>query len=545
MLPWNLGTALRRGAAVVMVSLLVSGECLAQAGDHDAEAIDKIWQQANRKFDRARGALVQTVDRQASSGPFRPDWATLQTYRAPAWYENAKFGIFIHWGLYSVPAFANEWYSRNMYQRGSREFEHHVATYGPHTKFGYKDFIPMFTADHFDARAWARLFREAGARYVVPVAEHHDGFPNYDSNLTDWCAGKMGPKRDIVKELAGAVRQEGLHFGTSTHRAEHDWFFDGGRAFDSDVRDPKFAAFYGPAHPRMVRDGYDHNLIEDWTYVSPEFLDDWLARTAEIVEKYHPELIYFDWWVGQPSFRGHLTRFAAYYYNQGARNGTKNGSEVVINYKDHAFREGSATFDVERGQLTDIRPQHWQTDTSISDASWGYLPNDTYKSPEVIVHQLADIVSKNGNLLLNITPRPDGTIPDGEQDILRDVGAWLRINGEAIYDTRPWKRFGEGPTQVAGGAFQDTKTRPFTAEDFRFTTKGSNVYAIELGWPAQGRALIRGLGSKPLGGAKVASVTLLGSDAALKWQQGVDRLEITLPPSRPGKHAYAFRVTLR
>ena len=286
----------------------------------------------------------------------------------------------------------------------------------------------------------------------------------------------------------------------------------------------------------MVRDGYDHNLIEDWTYVSPQFLDDWLARTAEIVEKYHPELIYFDWWVGQPSFRGHLTRFAAYYYNQAAQN----HSEVVLNYKDHAFREGSATFDVERGQLTDIRPQHWQTDTSISNASWGYLPNDTYKSPEVLVHQLVDIVSKNGNLLLNITPRPDGTIPDAEQDILREVGAWLSINGEAIYDTRPWKHFGEGPTEVASGAFSDSKTKPFTAEDFRFTTKGSNVYAIELGWPAQGRALIRSLGSKALGATKIASVTLLGSPAALKWQQRADRLEIT----RAAREAREARVRL-
>ncbi|HKW83251.1 MAG TPA: alpha-L-fucosidase, partial [Burkholderiaceae bacterium] len=170
----------------------------------DEAAIDEIWQQANRKYDGARAKLVQTVDRQAASGPFRPDWTSLKGYRAPAWYENAKFGIFIHWGLYSVPAFANEWYSRNMYQPGSREQKHHAETYGPHTKFGYKDFIPLYTAEHFDARAWARLFHEAGARYVVPVAEHHDGFPIYDSGLTDWCAAKMGPKRDLLGELSRA-----------------------------------------------------------------------------------------------------------------------------------------------------------------------------------------------------------------------------------------------------------------------------------------------------------------------------------------------------
>lgn len=535
------GSGLWLLAAALGWALSLGSDGRAEVGAVDDDAIDRIWQEANRKYDGPRAALVETVERQAHQGPFRPDWTSLEQYRAPEWYENAKFGIFIHWGLYSVPAFANEWYSRNMYQPGSPEFAHHVATYGPQTRFGYKDFIPLFRAERFDAPAWARLFREAGARYVVPVAEHHDGFPIYDSNLTDWCAAKMGPKRDLLGELARAIRAEGLHFGTSTHRAEHDWFFDGGRRFDSDVSDPKFAAFYGPAHPRFVRQGYDHDLIEDWTYVSPAYLDDWLARTAEIVEKYQPELLYFDWWIGQPAFRSHVARFAAYYYNKGAQS----GRPPVIDYKDHAFREGTATFDVERGQLTDIRPQHWQTDTSISDASWGYLPNDTYKSPELIVHQLADVVSKNGNLLLNVTPRPDGTIPDAVQANLREVGAWLRANGEAIYDTRPWKRFGEGPTQVAGGAFQDAKSKPFTPLDFRFTARGSTIYAIELGWPADGRAAIRSLGSDVLGPVKIRDVRLLGSPATLKWRQRADRLEVELPGQRPGKYAYAFRVAVR
>jgi len=286
MLPPRVSLRFLCGAAAIGLALVACRAAFAQTNNHAADAIDEIWRHANCKYDKARSGLVQSVDRQAHSGPFRPDWASLQKYRTPAWYEDAKFGVFIHWGLYSVPAFANEWYSRNMYQRGSREFDHHVATYGPHTKFGYKDFIPMFKAEQFDAHAWARLFREAGARYVVPVAEHHDGFPIYDSNLTDWCAGKMGPKRDLLRELSQAIRDEGLRFGTSTHRAEHDWFFDGGRAFDSDVADPRFSAFYGPAHPRSVRDGFDHNLIEDWMYVLLVFLDDWLVRIVEIVEKY-------------------------------------------------------------------------------------------------------------------------------------------------------------------------------------------------------------------------------------------------------------------
>jgi alpha-L-fucosidase len=526
---------------VTLLALSLSSHCFAQTISADPASIDRIWQEANRKYDGVRASVLKKVDQQAQDGPFRPEWNSLAKYRAPDWYRDAKFGIFIHWGLYSVPAFANEWYSRNMYQEGSPEFKHHVATFGPQSKFGYKDFIPMFKAEHFDPAQWARLFHEAGAKYVVPVAEHHDGFPIYDSNLTDWCAGKMGPKRDLLGDLAKAIRTEGLHFGASSHRAEHDWFFDGGRKFDSDVNDPQYAAFYGPAHPHLLRNGYDDNLLEDWTYVSPEFLDDWLARTAEIVEKYHPDLLYFDWWVGQPSFRNHVERFAAFYYNRAA----KRGVGPVIDYKNHAFQEDSATFDVERGQLTEINPKPWQTDTSISNASWGYLPNDTYKSPEFLIHMLADIVCKNGNLLLNVTPRPDGTIPEAEQKILLEVGGWLKINGEAIYGTRPWKKFGEGPTAVAGGAFHDADTKPYTPQDFRFTTHGSTLYAIELGWPADGRVAILSLGSDGLAGQKVENVSLLGSDVKIGWQQQADRLELQLPSQSPGKYAYAFRIQLQ
>jgi alpha-L-fucosidase len=523
------------------LAVLIGGAGSAQTITQDPASVDRIWQRANSKYDGARLSILKRVDQQANDGPFRPDWHSLGKYQVPQWYQDAKFGIFIHWGLYSVPGFANEWYSRNMYEQGSPEFNHHVAAYGPQNKFGYKDFIPMFKAEHFDPQQWARLFRDAGAKYVVPVAEHHDGFPMYDSNLTDWCAGKMGPRRDLLGELAKAIRAEGLHFGTSSHRAEHDWFFDGGRKFESDVNDPRYAAFYGPAHPRLLRDGYDHNLIEDWTYVSPEFMDDWLARTSEIVEKYHPDLLYFDWWIGQPSFRNHIAQFAAFYYNQAA----KQGGGAVIDYKDHAFQQDSATFDVERGQLADIHPRTWQTDTSISNASWGYVPKDSYKTPEFIIHLLADVVSKNGNLLLNITPRPDGTIPEQEQQILREVGVWLKVNGEAIYGTRPWNRFGEGPTEVAGGAFHDADTKAYTSEDFRFTTSGSSLYAIELGWPADGRVTIHSLGNDGLAGARVASVSLLGSEGKILWQQKPDGLRMQLPVQPTVKYAYAFRILLQ
>ena len=450
----------------------------------------------------------------------------------PQWYDDAKLGIFIHWGLYSVPAFANEWYPRNMYQPGSPEFTHHVASYGSQAVFGYKDFIPKLTAARFDAREWARLFREAGARFVVPVAEHHDGFPMYDCSLTDWSAAKMGPRRDIVGELARAVPAEGLVFGLSSHRAEHWWFFDGGMGFDSDVKDPRFAGLYAPA--RSQRKAEDQSEPP-----SAEYLDDWLARTAELVDMYQPQLVWFDWWIEQPVFKPYLQRFAAFYYNRGA----EWGKGVAINYKNGAFPKKAAVLDVERGQLAGIRPEFWQTDTAVSKSSWGFVAKHDYKSVDSLVDDLVDIVSKNGALLLNIGPRPDGTIPEPEQEILRGIGSWLRVNGEAIYGTRPWNLFGEGPTEVVEGSFNDTKRRTFGGQDVRFTTKGATLYAVALAWP--GKSLtIRSLAATGKDAPRrVREVALLGHDGRLEWTQDASGLVIRLPERAPCEHAYAFRIS--
>jgi alpha-L-fucosidase len=504
-----------------------------------ASEIDQVWQEANNKYDQRRESILIQVKHVAETGPYRPDWGSLERYQPPEWYKDAKFGIFIHWGVYSVPAFGSEWYPRLMYTEGSPEYKHQLATYGPLTSFGYKDFISLFKAEHFDPQAWARVFRQTGARYVVPVFEHHDGFAMYDSSLSDWTAVKMGPRRDVLGELAKAVRAEGLHLGASSHRVEHDWFLENGRKLPSDVNDPKYAAFYGPAHPRLQDD--DENLIEDWTYVSPAYLRDWLARSAEIVEKYHPDLMYFDWWIGQASVRPYLTRFAAYYYNESSQRGCVG----VINYKEHAMRRGSGVVDIERGQLSGINKDYWQTDTSVSNLSWGYIQHDTFKTPEFIVHQLADIVSKNGNLLLNVGPRSDGSIPEQVQDVLLSVGAWLKINGEAIYGTRPWKVYGEGPTRVTGGSFHDTETKPYTPQDFRFTTKGAALYAIELGWPANGETVIHALGTAMSGaGTKIGSVSLLGSSATISYEQRTDGLHLRLPATPPSPYAVSFRILL-
>ena len=516
---------------------LYAQNATAPTASQDPAVIDQVWQKASSKYDSQRATLLKDVDSVNAQGPFRADWESLQKYETPEWYKDAKFGIFIHWGLYSVPAFGNEWYPRNMYTEGSGEYKHHLATYGPQDKFGYKDFIPMFKAEHFDAVAWADLFKKSGAKYVVPVAEHHDGFAMYDSGLSDWTVVKMGPHRDTTGELAKAVRAAGLHFGLSSHRVEHNFFLGVGRAITSDVNDPQYAAFYGPAHNWLSP--WLDPIANDFTYVSSAWPDDWLARSAELVEKYHPDVVFFDWWIGQASIRPNLTRFAAFYYNRSLKYGNHVG---VITYKDYAMQAHAGVLDVERGQLGDIRPLYWQTDTSVSNKSWGYIKDDTFKSPEFIVHQLVDIVSKNGNLLMNIGPRSDGTIPDEVQQVLLEVGGWLNVNGEAIYGTRPWRTYGEGPTKVSAGSFHDADTRSFTAQDFRFTTKGNVLYVIGLGWPGNGEAVIHSL-AQNVGGESVQSVALVGSEAKIQFEQRTDGLHVQLPAQAPGKYAYVLRVS--
>jgi alpha-L-fucosidase len=466
---------------------------------------------------------------------YEPTWESLGRYSAPQWYEDAKFGIFIHWGVYSVPAFGNEWYPRQMYLQGTPEFAHHVATYGPQDRFGYKDFIPQFTGARFDATQWADLFARAGAKFVVPVAEHHDGFPLYDTALSEWSAAHMGPRRDVVGELAQAVRQQGMVFGVSSHRAEHWWFFNGGRSFPSDVQDDRYAGLYGPA---VSMPGFEGHDFEAKPWPDQAFLDDWLARCVELVDKYRPQLIWFDWWINHHAFVGPLRRFAAHYYNRGL----EWDLGVAINHKFGAMPEGTAVLDIERGQLAGIRPLLWQNDTSVSKNSWGYVAQQDYKTARDLIGDLVDVVSKNGALLLNIGPRPDGTIPEPEQALLLEIGDWLRTNGEAIYGTRPWTVFGEGPTVVEEGSFADTKRAPFTGRDFRFTRKDNRLFAIALDWPGASAAIESlGLGSPHCPG-RVTQVRLLGHQAPLAFTQDDAALHVTLPPQPVGRHAYAFEV---
>ena len=470
---------------------------------------------------------LQELEEVIERGPYKPEWSSLCDFEMPKWFEKAKFGIFIHWGLYSVPAFNNEWYSRNMYIQGTPEYEHHIKTYGPHKDFGYKDFIPMFTAPKYDPEKWADLFLEAGAKYVVPVAEHHDGFQMYDSELSEFNAVKMGPKRDCIGELRKAVLDRGMVFATSSHRAEHVWFMGNGKDFDSDIKEPlKCGDFYWPSIQKQP----DQQSLTDTPGPDSEFAEDWLARTVELIDKYKPAILYFDWWIQHEGWKPYLKKLAAFYYNRGL----EWGAPVGICYKHDAMMFGSGIVDVERGKFADAKPYHWQTDTAIAHNSWCYTTSLDYKSSYDILCYLIDVVSKNGNLLLNVGPKADGTIPEQDEQILREIGAWLKVNGEAIYNSHVWRYAEEGPTEETAGQFSDGKAKDYTAKDFRFTVSGGNLYAICLKYPEDGKITIKSLADSPdqnlpLFHGLISRVSILGCDEPISFTKDKEGLHFTKP----------------
>lgn len=454
---------------------------------------------------------------------FQADWENIaQNYEIPEWFKDTKFGIFIHWGVYSVPAYGNEWYPRDMYIKDSHVYNHHKETWGEHTEFGYKDFVPMFKAENFNADEWAEIFAESGAKYVVPVAEHHDGFAMYDSDLNEWNAVDMGPKRDLLGEMKKAFESKGLIFGLSSHKLENAWFFNGGLQYPSDVHDTTIA-LYGQ------RVG-DHQYTE-------QIAEEWLRHTYELIEKYEPQLFWFDWTVNNPVVVPYFNKFMAYYYNNAI---DWNNGGVVVNTKQ-GYPTNVQVWDMERGKSDKLMLFPWQTDTSIGKRSWSYVEGEDNKTPEQIIHDFIDIVSKNGNLLLNVGPKADGTITDEQKAVLKEIGAWLKVNGEAIYGTRPWKRFGEGPTTGTVGTFTDHIATQFTAQDIRFTTKGNDFYAIVLNWGEDTK--ITSLTKEVIGDSKIQSVTMLGSNEQIEWEQDEDGLDIEFPDEHPCKYAYAFKIT--
>lgn len=380
----------------------------------------------------------------------------------------------------------------------------------------------MFKAEKFNAEEWVKLFKEAGAKYIVPVAEHHDGFSMYNSKLNKWNAVNMGPKKDIIGLLKEAIEKEGLIFGLSTHRAENAWFYNGGMKFPSDVQDSTIS-LYGRR--------YDNEKYTE------DFAREWLTHTYELINKYEPKLIWFDWTVNNPVLMPYFNKFMAYYYN----NALDWGKNVVVNTK-YGYPTNVQVWDIERGKSGKMMQFPWQTDTSVGKKSWSYIDGEENKSPEQIVHDLIDIVSKNGNLLLNIGPRADGTITDEQKAVLLSIGKWLKVNGEAIYGTRCWKKFGEGDTEATKGAFSDNAAIAYTAQDMRFTTKDNDLYAIILNWSDNG-TLIKSLNKESIADAKIVRINLLGSDEKIDWKQTDEGLKISFPQNKPCEYAYSFKIS--
>ncbi|PKA99686.1 alpha-L-fucosidase [Flavobacteriaceae bacterium MAR_2009_75] len=484
---------------------------------------------------------------------YKAEWKSLKQHQTPDWFLDAKFGIYCHWGPYSVPEFKNEWYSHWMYVnkdnpeasngKASEFYDHHVETYGKLNEFGYKDFIPMFKAEKFDASEWAELFQNAGAKFVGPVSEHADGFAMWDSDLTRWNAKNMGPRRDIMGELSKEIRKRDMKFIATYHR---HWLLGWFPTWDetTDASNPEFADLYGPKmkkgdfqYPPSTHD-LDAGIEKYYPMAGEDFNKEWLARLKEIVDKYNPDLVWFDnkMDVIDESYR---KEFLQYYYNQAA----KKDQEVAVTYKFYDLAKGTAVLDLERSRMKEKKDFPWLTDDSIDWNSWSHIKNPNYKSVNRLVDFLVDVVSKNGAVLLNVTPKANGEIPQPVKERLLKMGQWLNVNGEAIYGTRPFKIYGEGETKVVEGHLSEEKNPDNSAKDIRFTTKGHQLYAIALDWPKDNVLKIKTLKKdNPYLRKTIKKITLLGYDTALEFKESSSELSIVLPKKKMGDYAFVFKI---
>lgn len=471
--------------------------------------------------DKIQEYLIQ-IDNVIENGKYKADWASLSNYGVPDWYKEAKFGVFIHWGIYCVPAYFSEWYCRMMYYRGNPVYWHHRKKYGKN--FNYRDFIPMFTADKFDADCWVDAVKNCGAKFIMPVAEHHDGFKLYDSDLNKWTSLNMGPKKDILGEIKKSCEKNNLIFSASSHRAEHFWFMNGGRTvgYANETMEEKYRDFYGECCNIYKRNNL-FTLLKQEHGIEPSesWLEDWLVSSCELIDKYRPSSLFFDWWVSYKAFRPYMKKFLAYYYNRSVEWGTK----VCVYYKSDAVMYNCAVFDRERGQLENVSPYIWQGETSTAYNSWSYCTTNRFKTPEIIACNMLDVVSKNGCFVLNIGPKADGTICKEEQAILSSLGKWTKRNEEAIWGTQPYKIFGEGKKQK-GGSFKEHFR--YTSKDYRFTCKTGVVYAFALKPCGNTVFKIKSLAdSMDLFHCVIKNISILGSDEPVKYFQDKKHLVIS------------------
>ncbi len=491
------------------------------------------------------------------SGPYKPTWNSLLQYNAPEWYRDAKFGIWAHWSPQCVPE-DGDWYARNMYMQGSKQNKFQLEHYGPPSTFGYKDLCPQWTLLNWEPDALIERYKKAGARLFIALANHHDGFDAWNSKHHSWNAVNLGPHRDVVGIWAEAARKQGLRFGVTVHQARNWWWFQtshgadktgplAGVPYDGDLTlaegkgqwwegyDPQ--QLYGAKHPE--------NALPDISYVK-NFYD----RTRDLIDQHNPDLLYFDNSLFPLGWGG--MNIASYFYNHNLQ--THDGRmEAVANVKQVPDRLAkSVVADYERGLTSEIMRYPWQSETCLGE--WHYnralydMPGEYggYLQPQDVIHWLIDTVSKNGTFILNIPGKPDGTIDSKEIAVLDKITEWMQRNGEAIYATRPWKIYGEGPDMVKSGSFEGNSVSKLGPQDIRFTRNKANtvVYAIVLGWPGK-EVAIRALGTaSPQSPGKVAHVELLGYQDKVKFRQEASALRVQLPAQKLSDYAISLKVTM-
>jgi len=522
-----------------------------------------------RSFAHLQSARLPSIKEE----PFLPTWDSLAQYRVPDWFRDAKFGIWAHWGPQCQPE-RGDWYARGMYQEGSDQYQYHCEKYGHPSKFGFKDVINEWKAERWDPEYLVGLYKKAGAKYFMALANHHDNLDLFDSKHQRWNSVNVGPKKDLMAGWAKAAKRQGLPLGVSVHSA-HAWrWYE--TAQRSDTKGPMAGVpydgqmtakhgdgtwwqgydpqeLYAQNHPLSKDSLNDHAIHGQWNWgngvypPSKAYCDNFYDRTLDLIEKYDPELVYFDdtvlplWPVSDAGLR-----IAAHLYNKSIR---KNGklSAVVCGKILDAQQRKCMVWDIERGQSNAIEPLPWQTDTCLGQ--WHYdrrvYDNNHYKSAKTVIHTLVDIISKNGNLMLNVPLRGDGSIDDKELAIVEGIGKWIAINGEGVYGTRPWKVFGEGPAiesvaPLSAQGFNEGKGKPFGPADIRFVVKGNTLYATLLGWPSDNTALVKTLKAGAHG--KVEKVSLLGHGKKLNFTQTADELKVSLPEQPPGDIAFILKL---
>jgi alpha-L-fucosidase len=501
----------------------------------------------------------------------------LEQYKTPDWYRNAKFGIWAHWGPQCEPEFG-DWYAREMYMEGNGKYKYHVEKYGHPSEFGFKDVINKWKAEAWNPEELLELYKNAGAKYFMALANHHDNFDLYNSKYHNWNSTKIGPKKDLVGGWAKAARKQGLHFGVSVHAA-HAWSWYE-TAQRSDKNGPKAGVpydgkltkkdgkgkwwegldpqeLYAQNHA-LSKESSDNAVIHaqwDWgagvSVPDKAYCEKFFKRTIDLIDKYDPDVVYFDDTV-LPLYpiSDVGLKIAAHLYNKSIK--TKGSLQAVINGKIlNEQQRKCMVWDIERGQSNNIEPLPWQTDTCIG--SWHYnkpiFDNHRYKSAKTVIHTLVDVVSKNGNLMLSVPVKGNGNIDSDERKIVEEIGRWMKANSESIYDTRPWTIFGEGPAlentaPLSAQGFNEGKGKPMEAQDIRFVVKGDVLYATVMGWPENGKVLIKNLGSNSQHyKKKISKVELISTKQALAFEQTADGLLVSFPENRPAEfYANALKV---